>query len=183
MDRAFNLKVLGYPELASGDAWKGRVLARAKLDSLRGKPTTLGEKVSPYTEQQMENLLLRSILFLVETLALLDDFSGMQELCKEGRELSPSDPNIQQLSEVAAQILARKQHQAGRLPRNSVRYVSTITTGMINYEQYPFIAPNHMTRSEETVHAVQCAFEVLSSTCSLAPRRFSNGFSSEAEGF
>ncbi len=40
-----------------------------------------------------------------------------------------------------------------------------------------------MTRSKETVHAVQRAFEVVSSNCSLAPRRFSNGSPSRAEGF
>ncbi len=183
MERAFHLKVVGYPELAAGDAFKAKTLARARLDVLRDKPTTIGQKVRPYTEQEMEHLLLRSILFLAETLQLLDESSGMQELCNEGLNLSPSNPDLQQLSEVAARILAGKQHQAGRLPRNSDPYVKIVSTGRILNEPYPFLAPKHMTRSEETVHAVQGAFEVVSSNCSLAPRRFSSESSSKAEGF
>jgi len=59
----------------------------------------------------MDHLTLRSIVFLAETLQLLAESSGMQELCQEGRLLSPSDPELQRLSESAerASIMKKKQ--------------------------------------------------------------------------
>lgn len=184
ISRAINLAQLGYPELAAGDAYKARLLARAKLDSLRGKPNALDHKFlrdSGTTESQTVDVHCCSLLLLAGTLWDLFECSGMLQICEEGRKLYPTNPDFERASQMGADLLTMKQgKQRDPLYRNQREFDSL---GWVKQAWYPFMAPRHMIRPEDTVRVTQKAFAVVTPHCSLASRDFSNASSSKVEGF
>ena len=186
MSRANQLGLLGYPELATGDAYKARLLVQAKFDMHKGKSTALGRKVNvPFEddEKTMDTLRKNILTFLIDSLICLDEPLGTQKLVREARDYYPSDLRFKELSNVAINLLERKRHEIrtqspSRKPEDLYN-----PTGHTFQEQYPFISPRHMSRSKDAIYAAQKALEFLSTNCSLAPRTFLNAANSNTEAF
>ena len=183
LERANHLRELGYSELAAGDAYKARLLVQANLDLIRGKSTELGRRVAANTPDFLKGVTerLHASIFqlLVSLLKDLNEPSGLQALCIECREICPSDLSFQIYLEDALKM--SNTIRSGR--RAQYADPEFEWTGWTHLEQYPFIPPKYMKRNEEDICAARNALEFVSSNCSIIPRTFSNGSSSQAAGF
>ena len=176
LNRAYHLLLLGYPELAAGDAHKADMLVTAKLKSIDNEKS-VDESI------ELADLKLICLTRLAEALAAIWESVGLNEVCRDGLAIRPSHPELNHFSKLAAEILEAKRRMAKNQNYDGEMQKLFVSQGIILHEQYPFMSTKHMRRDNKAIDAVKQTLQVVSSNCSLAPRTFSGPSRTQTEGF
>ncbi len=183
MLRAKQLRMMGYADLAAGDAWKAILLIDLQLFALRNQPVaTPGSEAS----KQLEILIGQTrgaYQELISSVGMLEDYHSLLEICQEGTmkygkhlqeffsmHAASAIANSGRLLDLPKVKNAMSQgqkliyEQMYGVDESNVR----LQTGWTLFVPYPFMPAKYLMRQDDTIKEAQALFRSASSSCELS---------------
>lgn len=165
MLRAVKLVNLGYFELAAGDMYKASLLLEGEDAIIPGGNI----KITGEIWDSEELFLFRIDVYrkLINTLVLMRDLWGSQEICEKAMKMSTSESPLGKAMQTAWDRLAAMQEERKRAKNQS-------KTGAALFSAYPFQPYEYLVRKKELIQSTQEAFKIVSPNCELLPSPLSS---------
>ncbi|KUJ11523.1 uncharacterized protein LY89DRAFT_786439 [Mollisia scopiformis] len=183
--RAELLTMVGYPELAAGDARKSQILCTAMLEgkglSLAARKQLLLDDPStntaaipeplqyqPLWTETVKQLRFRSFMVLSRALSQAGAFHSFREMCLEARAMYPADDVLSSglaSSDVALKSLRRNIQQSHALGRSQTNVDEQLKFGRISFRLYPFMPPQYLQRSAERITSANTRLVEMGAAC------------------
>lgn len=181
--RAHQLNMMGYAELAAGDAWKAILLIDLQVLALRNQQVETTAVEAGKRLDVLIGQLRTAYQELIGSLDMLQDYQSLSDICEEGIgkygrnsqdffvvHRASAMANVREIQERSKMesVMSKGQkdhyqHMYGA-DESNVR----LQSGWTQFLPYPFMPAKYLVRQDDTVKEAQALFQLASSSCELS---------------